>query len=226
MKRRILSVIMICVFAGAFIAGASEKKTIVLKTYTNVLVNATNNYAVNRQGDLLTYAFATDAGGVVTRITYSYYRKSGASYAGEIEAQYLPTNASDVSVTGLERNVALILFTTLAGERVYMVFRMNKDTAVPKPNKTNFTQKTMGVNETCSMTTKNQILLYTYKTAAMTDLLGILVFNHNWIIRNNKGIDFNPSHGILTAINPPMQKYYKGVIDRGSNLYDIQILRP
>ena len=68
--------------------------------------------------------------------------------------------------------------------------------------------------------------MYTYKEAAMINLLGITVFNNKWKASKNKGIDYNPSHGVLTVLNPPIEKYYKGVIDRGGNLYDIQILKP
>lgn len=216
---------ILCTMTWTFIASAAEKSTIIVKSYSNVLVDATHNYAVNRQGDLLTYSFSTDGGGVINQITYSYYRKAGSSYTGEIETIYLPADASDMTIVGLERNVALILFDTLGGDRIYMVFRMLVTNATPTPSKTNFTQKTVADNQTCSITT-NQVLLYNYVDNTFADLLGITVYTHHWKAVNNKGIDYNPSHGVLTEINPPIEKYYKGVIDRGGNLYDVQILRP
>ena len=223
MKKQIFSAIIIC--AVAFVAEAAEKSDIIIKTYTNVLVNAANNYAVNTKGELLTYYFGTDSGGVVNRITYTLYKKDGKSHTGEIDTQYLPTDASNVTVTGLAKNVALIMFDTLAGERIFMTFKMKKTNAVPLPNKDHFTQKIMGPTETCSIDNQ-RILVFTYTTAAMTDLIGITVFNHSWKALKNKGIDFNPTHGVLTELNKPIQKYYKGVISKGANLYDIQILRP
>lgn len=216
---------LLCVALVVISTQAAEKATIIVKTYSNVLVDASNGYVVNPQGDLVTYNFATDGGGTLNRLTYTLYRKTGVAYNGEIEAAYFPTDASDVTFVAMERNMALLLFETLAGDRVYMVFKLNKNNTYPTPNKNDFTQKTVAETEVCSLD-KNRILLKTYATAARTNLIGIQVFTHRWKTVNNKGIDYNPSHGVLTAINPPMNKYYKGVIDRGGDLYDIQILRP
>lgn len=216
---------LLCVLCFTLVAKGAEKSTIIVKTYTNVLVDATNGYVVNPQGDLVTYNFSTGAGGELNRVTYTFYRKKGDSYNGEIESTYFPANAVDIAFIGLERNSALVLFTTLAGDRVYMMFRLRKTESHPTPSKTDFTQKVVAENEECSLS-KNEILLKSYSTDARTNLIGIQIFNHKWKSRDNKGIDFNPTHGVLTPINPPVEKYYKGVIDRGGNLYDIQILKP
>jgi len=225
MKKTIVTLMIISIITGSFIANAAEKKNIIVTTYNNVLVNATHNYAVNRQGDLVTYSFSLDGGGVVNKVNYTFTKKSGKTYSGEIEVQYIPTDSADVLIVGLENNVALMQFTNLAGTRYFMIFRLKNTLATPTPSKNDFTQKVMADNETCSLD-RSKILLYTYKTAAQNDLLGITIFSHTWKAAKNKGIDFNPSHGVISPINPPLQKYYKGVIDRGGNLYDIQILKP
>ena len=223
MKKIVMS--LVCLLFVVATNQAAEKSTIIVKTYTNVLVNATNGYVVNPQGDLVTFNFTIGGGGTLSRLTYTFYRKTGVAFNGEIEPEFFPTDASDVSFVALERNIALLLFETLAGDRVYMIFRLHKTTTNPTPSRTDFTQKTVGDNEECSLD-KNRILLKTYATAARTSLIGIQVFTHHWKSVNNKGIDYNPTHGVLTPINPPIDKYYKGVIDRGADLYDIQILKP
>ena len=154
MKKRVLIATVFCVFACAFIAGAAEKGNIIVKTYTNVLDDASNGYAVNSTGDLVTYAFSTNAGGELSRFTFTFTRKSGNAYNGEIDPTYFPTDAADATIVGVERNIALILFNTLAGDRVYMVFRLHKNNTYPTPNKNNFTQKTVADTEECSLTKK------------------------------------------------------------------------
>ena len=226
MKRRFFAVIAVCLIAGSFTVNAGEKKNIIVKTWTNVLVDATHNYAVNRQGDLLTYSFSTDGGGAINAISYTLIKKNERTKSsGSIDITYIPANSANMEVVGLDGNTALIKFTKITGERYFMVFKMRNNEATPTPNKNDYVQKIMADNETCTLD-KTRILLYTYKEAAMINLLGISVFNYKWKASKNKGIDFNPSHGVLTVLNPGIQKYYKGVIDRGGNLYDIQILKP
>jgi hypothetical protein len=172
MKKTIFATMILCMLTGSILVNAAENKNIIVTTYNNILVNATHNYAVNRQGDLVTYSFSLDGSGIINKVNYTFTKKSGKTYSGEIEIQYIPENSNDVLIVGLEKNVALIQFTNDSGTRYFMVFRLKNTLATPTPSKNDFTQKVMADNETCTLD-RSKILLYTYKTAALKDLLGI-----------------------------------------------------
>ncbi len=164
MKRRVLGAAIVCVLALGVTAFA-EKKNIVVKNYSSVLVNATNNYQVNGQGDIVTYSFAKDNTGIISAIYYTYTKKSGSNVLGQIGPgtritdNFLPANTVSFEIVGLERNIALCLFTNNLGSRIYMVFRLVNKYATPTPNRTNPISHVALVNELCSITS-NQVLSY------------------------------------------------------------------
>ena len=164
MKRRVLGAAIVCVLALGVTAFA-EKKNIVVKNYSSVLVNATNNYQVNGQGDIVTYSFSKDDTGVITAIYFTYTKKSGTDVLGQIGPgtkitdNFLPANSVSFEIVGLERNDALCLFTNNLGSRIYMVFRLVNKYATPTPNRTNPVSHVALTNELCSIT-NNQVLSY------------------------------------------------------------------
>ena len=63
MKRAVFATLIACVLVFG-VTTFAESKTILVKTYTNVLVNDTNNYQINSTGDIVTYSIAKDINGI------------------------------------------------------------------------------------------------------------------------------------------------------------------
>ncbi len=165
MKKVLMVAVALCMFGSSSVLKA-ERKDILVKTYPDVLVNATNNYQVNGTGDIVMYAISKDDLGIIKYIYFTYKRKSGT---GEVKGQigpgskptdnFIPVNSVSFEIVGLERNIALCLFTNNVGERIYMVFRLLNPNATPTPNRTNPTYHGALQNEICSIT-NTQVLSY------------------------------------------------------------------
>jgi hypothetical protein len=214
---------LLCVL-GLSLSLKAEKPNILVAQHGNVLVNATNNYQVNPSGDLVAYTFATNLGGALTVVEYTITKKSGKTILGQIPAEYFPVNADSVEFVGLERNIALLLFTTSDGSRVYMTFTLVATNANPRPSKTNVIQHVALDNERCTLS-GSRILSLRYADDTFEVLRSIRVYNHSWTATASKGIDDN--YGALAALNAPIYKYYVGVTPDGDpERVTVSILRP
>ncbi len=164
MRKVILATVIASVLAWSLTSFA-EKKTILVKEYAGILVDDTNNFQVNGAGDLVTYSYAKDGFGVITAIYYTYTRKAGTALNGQIgpgpliTQDFIPPNSVAFEIIGLERNVALVLFTDNVGSKIYMVFRLNNKYANPTPNRTNPVKHIAVANEVCSITS-TQVISY------------------------------------------------------------------
>ena len=82
MKRAVFAILIACVLVLG-VTTFAESKTILVKTYTNVLVNDTNNYQINSTGDIVTYSIAKDINGIITAIyTIHLLGKAGHRWSG------------------------------------------------------------------------------------------------------------------------------------------------
>ncbi len=164
MKRAVFATLIACVLVLG-VTTFAESKTILVKTYTNVLVNDTNNYQINCTGDIVTYSIAKDINGIITAIYYTFTRKSGTSVVGQIGPgsvatdNFIPANSVAFEIIGLENNASLVLFTDNVGTRIYMLFRLANKYATPAPNRINPVKHIALANEICSLTS-SQILSY------------------------------------------------------------------
>jgi hypothetical protein len=202
----------------------AEKKTILVAQHTGVLVAGNNGYQVNPTGDIVEYSYNTDLGGLLTVVDYTFTRKTGKVTIGKIPAAYFPVDADGIAIVGLERNIALVLFTTAGGSRVYMTFNLRATEATPRPSKTNVQQRVALEAELCTISGAH-IVSYRYADDTYAVLRSIRVYNHNWKVNANKGID--DKYGALATLNQPLQKHYVGVSpDPDPDRRIVSVLKP
>jgi len=225
MNHRILmaAAALVCTL-GLALPLKAEKKGILVTQHTGVLVAGNNGYQVNPTGDIVEFSYNTDLGGLLTVVNYTFTRKTGKVTIGKIPAEFFPADADGIEIVGLERNIALVLFTTAGGSRIYMTFNLRATDATPRPSKTNVEQHVALVGELCAISGP-YIVSYRYADDTYAVLRSIQVYNHNWKVNANKGID--DKYGALATLNQPVQKHYVGVSpDPDPDRRIISVLKP
>jgi hypothetical protein len=225
MNHRLITIgsTLLCIL-GLSLPLRAEKPNILVAQHTNVLVNATNGYRANPRGDVVDYSFAVNGDSLLTLIEYNLRKKNGKVIQGRIPAEYFPVDSSTVEFAALERNIALLLFTTRGGTRIYMTFNLVSTDATPRPSKNNIVQHIALDEEVCTLST-SRIISYRYEDDTFAVLHSIRVYNLSWTVTTSKGID--DKYGALSALNPPIQKHYVGVVPEGGpDRYTINILKP